>query len=426
MAIDNSERALVCCISDDPAVIGSEVLSVFQADNPFTDDIVKRVYHAWASQPDRSVWNSPAILDKLQTSVFEADWFEELRGIIYAVPSSANWRQHLEDVKDAYVRRKAKEVLEQAAYEIEGASNCNEFLSTLSKKLVTVGVSSEDEQSVEEAIEAELERRRNDTLVINTGLSKIDRLTGNLIPGDIFLLAARPSVGKSVVAHNIAKNMAQRFPVGVFSMEMTIPQVVGRMVSGAAQFDSRHVLDNFHQQEVWKAYEWVKSLPIYYDDRAGLSSAQIVNRIRRWHVNHGIKAVIIDYVQLIKGYGKGNEVISNALKDIKSVCTELKIVPIVLAQINRAGAKNEDGRPTLEDLKGAGALEEDSSYVVLMHRDIVLTAEEQAKVDGGEAIHIDVAVAKNRHGPTGYKRLAFVPKYCLVQDEYIASEDIPT
>lgn len=421
----NNERALLSCISQDPSVVGSEVLGIFQHDNPFESDICKRVYHAWAVQKDRNTWNTPSILEKLDTSTFTADWLTELRSVMNTEPSTANWRQHLDAVRVEYTRRIATTELEQALHMLKDVSNVQTLLSDVSKKLTNIDTSNEDEISVEQCINEEIERRRNETLSITTGLTKIDSYTGPLIPGDILLLAARPSVGKSVVAHNIIRNIAQRCPVGLFSLEMPVAQVVARMVSGVAQQDSRIILDNMHNQEIWKAYEWVKNLPIYYDDRAGLSIAQIVNRIRRWHTNYDIKAVVLDYIQLVKGRRKPHETISDAMKDVKAVCQELGIVPIILAQINRSGAQNESGRPTLEDLKGSGSLEEDSSYVVLMHRDVVLTNEQRESVDKGGAVDIEIAVAKNRHGPTGYNKLAFIPKYCMVQDAVIDEKDVP-
>ena len=416
--MSNAERALMSCISQDPAVVGAEVMSAFGSSNPFADEVCWRVYNAWRVSGVKTfdfITISAVLMDK---ATIDLDWMHEIRAVINTVPSTVNWRQYFAAVKEEYCKRLAKKELESALAGIDETADVCTYVQGVSSRLTRIDTSSEEEQSVEAAMAAELERRRNDTLNILTGLGPIDALLGPLIPGDIMCLAARPSVGKSVVAHNIAKNIAMRGThVGLFSLEMPIPQVVARIISSVAEYDGRLVLDNMHNQSVHQAYEWVKSLPIYYDDRSGLHIAQIVNRIRRWHTNHGIKVVVLDYIQLVKTNNrKNNEGISDALKEIKAVCGELKIVPILLAQVNRAGAKNEDGRPTMEDLKGSGSLEEDSSYVVLMHRDINLTRDQLDSIDNGGAVPIEFRVAKNRHGATGFNTLAFAPKYCRVLD----------
>lgn len=419
------ERALLSCIAQDPAVIGGEVLAVYGKDNPFSDDECWRIYNAWRALGAKE-WDAIAISSLLdKRSSMEHDWMMAVREVMNTAPSTAQWRTYAKAVKQEWQRRKAKQTLQQAVIDVEGAEDITTLCMSVGKTLLDLDTTSEQEQTVEDAMNEELERRRNESLTICTGLEPIDRFIAPLIPGEILLIAARPSVGKSVVAHNIIRNIAQHSAVGVFSLEMPTVQVVSRIISDVAEYDSRMVLDNMHNQQVWRAYEYVKDLPVYYDDRAGLCDAQIVNRIRRWHSNHKIKVVVLDYIQLIKTHKKMNEGISDTLKAVRGICKELGIVPIVLAQINRAGARNESGKPTLEDLKGSGSLEEDSSYVILMHRDVVLSPEQRQKVEDGGHVDLEMAVAKNRHGTTGYSRLAFVPKYCRVRDKIIDNEDIP-
>jgi len=419
------ESALISCIAQDPAVIGGEVLSAFRQENPFTSNHCRRVYHSWASQPDRNEWNTITIVATCEAAEPAVDWLTEVRAIVNTEPSVVHWRKHLSAVVESYNKRSAKLILEQAVHELEQKPS-TVVLQEAVRALNNIGTESEQEQSVEDAMAKEMERRRNESLVVRTGFEKLDCYLGPLVPGEILLLAARPSCGKSVVAHNIARYLGEHgVPTGMFSLEMPIPQVVARMISASAEYDSRMVLDNMHNQEVERAYDHIRRLPVYYDDRAGLYVAQIVNKIRRWSVNHGIKAVILDYVQLVRSQKKQNEAIGDTLKEIKAVCAELGIVPIILAQINRAGAKNESGKPSLEDIKGSGSLEEDSSYVVLMHREVLLSNEQRTRVENGGSVELEVAVAKNRHGSTGYNRLSFTPKFCLVTDRRMETEEIP-
>jgi len=198
------ERALLSCIAQDPAVIGSEVLSVFQCHNPFDDDVVRRIYHAWSVSNDRTIFNAPAIIERLASGSVTLDWMMEVRSVINAEPSTANWRQHLAGVREGYTRRVATGLLQRALHDVGDSTDIQDLLQAVSKDLLNIDVQKEtNELDPRAAVDEEIERMSRGGLSV--GISGIDTLLGPLEPGEILIVAARTSVGKSLLVGNIIR-----------------------------------------------------------------------------------------------------------------------------------------------------------------------------------------------------------------------------
>ena len=420
------ERALLGEIALDPAVVGAEVLSVYQDKNPFSDDTYRRIYHAWATMPVRTVWDTMAIVDKLERSGVQADWFTTVRAIQADAIHTAQWREHNDAVMNEYNRRISKGVLENALYNIETAENVQEFIQAVSKDLINTDVRKEVVQLDPRAcVQDEIDRLARGGL--STGISSIDELIGPLEPGEVLVVAARTSVGKSLLVGNIIRYLSvlKGIPGLVHSFEMPVSKCISRLVASMTHINSREVLRLYQSgdAEVKEAYEKVFKAPIVWDERGSLSIAQINNKLRRCVSNHGVKYCVLDHVGFIRlGYGKKNEELGKAIKEFKTACKELGVIPIIVVQLNRSSVEEEPG---LHHLKSSGDIEEDASQVILLHRDTILTAEERQRVANGEPLPMKVGVAKTRYGETGYKKVALFLHSSLIQDNYVENEDVP-
>jgi replicative DNA helicase len=196
------------------------------------------------------------------------------------------------------------------------------------------------------------------------------------------------------------------------------------MVASLTDKNSREVLELYRQgdAEIVAAYEKVFSAPIIWDERGSLSMAQIKNKLRRCSSKHSIKYAVLDHVGFIRlPAGKKNEELGKAIKEFKSECKELGIIPIIVVQLNRSATEEEPG---LHHLKASGDIEEDASQVILLHRETLLTADERSMVAQGKALPIKAGVAKTRYGETGYKRLALFLHSSLIQDGYVDEQQI--
>lgn len=246
---------------------------------------------------------------------------------------------------------------------------------------------------------------------IDTGLSDLDALLGGMKPGQLIILAARPSVGKTAAVCRIIESVAldRHFPVGFFSLEMSAAEIIHRMACSLARVDGSALpMGRATQGDITRlagANAKLANAPLYLCDRAGLTCAQLLAKGRRMKQRHGIKLLVVDYLQLLlsgeKGRSRYEEVtsVSNALKRIAK---ELQLPVIALAQLSRANDK--EGRPpSLSDLRDSGAIEQDADCVMMLHRE---------QTNGGDAQPITLLVHKNRTGRIGKVRLAFHESFC--------------
>jgi len=277
-------------------------------------------------------------------------------------------------------------------------------------------------------IETLEEKQGNRSLVtgVTTGFNQLDNLTSGLQNSDLIILAARPSMGKTALALNIARNAAvdANVPVAVFSLEMSKEQLSLRMLCSEARIDSSRLRGGFFSMEDWHrltdAAGVLSESPIYIDDSPSLSAMEIRAKARRLKMDKNIGLIIIDYLQLMQGRSSAERrdlEISEISRGLKALAKELQLPVMALSQLNRMLEQRTDKRPRLSDLRESGALEQDADVVAFIYRDEVYNKEE----DNPRRGTAEIILSKQRNGPTGDVFLSFLNSY--TRFENLASEE---
>jgi len=279
-------------------------------------------------------------------------------------------------------------------------------------------------------IDALEERQGNKALItgVPTGYSRLDNLTSGLQKSDLIILAARPSMGKTALALNIARNVAvdANIPVAVFSIEMSREQLSMRLLCSEARIDSSRLRSGFFSREDWVnltgAAEVLSEAPIYIDDSPDISTMAIRAKARRLKMDKDIGLIIIDYLQLMRSSASSERrdlEISEMSRSLKALAKELSLPVMALSQLNRKLEERHDKRPQLSDLRESGALEQDADVVFFIYRDEVYNRDENNPNKGTA----ELLLKKQRNGPTGDIKLAFLNTYTrfenLAEDKYI-------
>jgi replicative DNA helicase len=277
-------------------------------------------------------------------------------------------------------------------------------------------------------IETLEEKQGNRSLVtgVPTGYTQLDNMTSGLQNSDLIILAARPSMGKTALALNIARNAAveANIPVAIFSLEMSKEQLSLRMLCSEARIDSSRLRGGFFSMEDWHrltdAAGVLSESPIYIDDSPSLSAMDIRAKSRRLKMEKNIGLIIIDYLQLMQGRSSAERrdlEISEISRSLKALAKELDLPVMALSQLNRMLEQRTDKRPRLSDLRESGALEQDADVVAFIYRDEVYNKEE----DNPNRGTAEILLSKQRNGPTGDIFLSFLNSY--TRFENLASEE---
>ncbi len=262
------------------------------------------------------------------------------------------------------------------------------------------------------------EKQKNKSLVtgVPTGFTLLDNLTSGLQNSDLLILAARPSMGKTALALNIARNAAvdAGVPVAIFSLEMSKEQLSLRRLCAEASIDSARLRSGFFSMEDWErvtdAAGVLSAAPIFIDDSASLSALEVRAKARRLKMDKNIGLIVIDYLQLMQGRADAERrdlEISEISRGLKALAKEINIPVLALSQLNRMLEQRNDKRPRLSDLRESGALEQDADVVAFIYRDEVYNKEETNPRKG----IAEVILAKQRNGPTGEVLMAFLSAY---------------
>ncbi|MGB5750288.1 MAG: replicative DNA helicase [Desulfobacterales bacterium] len=278
-------------------------------------------------------------------------------------------------------------------------------------------------------IETLEENQGNRSLVtgVPTGFSHLDNLTSGLQNSDLIILAARPSMGKTALALNIARNAAvdANIPVAIFSLEMSKEQLSLRMLCSEARIDSSRLRGGFFSMEDWHrltdAAGILSETPIYIDDSPSLTAMEIRAKARRLKMDKNIGLIVIDYLQLMQGRASAERrdlEISEISRSLKALAKELELPVLALSQLNRMLEQRTDKRPRLSDLRESGALEQDADVVAFIYRDEVYNKEE----DNPRRGTAEILLSKQRNGPTGDVYLTFLNSF--TRFENLASEEV--
>ncbi|MCE9589047.1 MAG: DnaB-like helicase C-terminal domain-containing protein [Planctomycetes bacterium] len=262
---------------------------------------------------------------------------------------------------------------------------------------------------------------------LDTGIPSLDAITGGLKPGNLIVIGAPPSAGKTALATGIAQHAAVSRQRGVhfLTLEMTTAEMQRRALSRLSgvsmhRMDRPDGLSVAAIQNLRAAADALQDAPLYLDECAGLTVGSLRSRVRREAARHDIGLVVVDYLQLIAGSGSGRENRNNEVAEIsravKVLASKLEVPVLLLSQLNRV-SRGEARRPQLHDLRDSGAIEQDADIVILLHSEDYAHRGDPGHTFTGDT---DLIVAKNRNGPTGVARVAFDPERASFTDMEVA------
>lgn len=365
----------------------------------------------------------------LQNKLKEKEVPEELRSLDYmrdivaAVPTSTHVKYYAGIVAEkATLRRliKASQDIENACF--EGKQSMGEIMEDAQKKIFemverrTTDELVPIEQIVLNAVrKIEEAYRAGGTITgLATGFADLDFMTSGLQPSDMVLIAARPSMGKTAFALNIAQHMAfrQNKTVAIFSLEMSKEQLINRLIALEGYIDATHLrngrLDDSEWDKLAEAASIIGNSNLIIDDTPGITVSALRTTCRKLKLEKGLDCIFIDYLQLMSGEGRTDsrvQVISEISRALKAVARELKVPVVALSQLSREVEKRPDKRPIMSDLRESGAIEQDADVIMFIHRDDYQGQETENK---GIA---QIIIGKQRNGPIGTVNLAWMPEY---------------
>lgn len=260
--------------------------------------------------------------------------------------------------------------------------------------------------------------------LVQTGFRSLDRSLGGLRPGTLIIVAARPGMGKSALALNIAQKAATlyRVPAAIFSLEMSKEEIGNRMLSAQSQINSRSLNTGELHPDDWekisRALPYLYAAPIYIDDRSGTSVMEMMSKCRQLKLDNKLGLVIIDYLQLMSSSGSSRtesrqQEISEISRSLKIMAKELNVPIIALSQLSRACEARQDKKPLLSDLRDSGAIEQDADVVMFLFREHYYDSDHQPL----EVEEAEVIIAKNRQGETGSVHLSWRPRFTMFYEK---------
>jgi len=350
-----------------------------------------------------------------------------LNALAQSVPSAANMRRYAEIVRERAILRKliaASDEIATNAFNPQGRA-VSEILDEAEGKIFRIGEegsrSRQGFQSMDTLVVQLLDRvtelhenGAEEVTGVRTGYIDLDRMTSGFQPGDLIVLAARPSMGKTAFALNIAEHVAvsEGLPVVVFSMEMGAAQLALRLVGSLGRIDQQHLRTGALKDDEWgrlsEAIEKLQSVSMFIDESAALTPSELRARARRQARQCGkLGLIVVDYLQLMSGSGGSSDenratVIGEISRGLKSLAKELQCPVIALSQLNRSVESRTDKRPMMSDLRESGAIEQDADVIMFIYRDDYYNKE--ASKEPGVA---EIIIGKQRNGPTGMVKLFF-------------------
>lgn len=345
---------------------------------------------------------------------------EYLRTLAKIVPTASNVRDYANIVKDKSMLRRLIEVCDEIsniAYS-EG-ENVSDLIDMAENKILSISRGTERSGLVhiKEIIMREFEsftkaaENPDETVGIPSGFSDLDRVIVGMSPGDLVLIGARPGMGKTSFAMNVAVNFAKRSrkKVCVFSLEMSAQQLASRLLASEARIDSTTMRRGTLSDEEWArladASTNLSMCEIYIDDTSGIGVAGMKAKLRRMK---DVGLVVVDYLQLIQSDRRSDnrvQEVADISRNLKLLAKEMQIPLICCAQLSRGPESRQDKRPMLSDLRDSGAIEQDADIVMFIYRG------EYYKTSGAEYEDAEIIIAKNRHGPVGNVKIGWFGKY---------------
>jgi replicative DNA helicase len=346
-----------------------------------------------------------------------------LAELVQVVPSAANIRYHCKIVREkALLRGLIHTSTEVITRGYEGTTAVDDLLDFAERSVFSIAQGKLDRsftpvnQIIKESLDVvdRLSKRKERVTGVPTGYYDLDDLTAGLQASDLIVIAGRPSMGKTSLALGMAQHAALHAGavVGIFSLEMSKPQLVLRMLSSEARVDSHALRTGKLQKEDWwrlaEAAGRLEQAPIFIDDSGALTVQQMRGKARRLKAERGLDLLIVDYLQLMQGRSDAEsrqQEISDISRSLKSLAKELNVPVIALSQLSRAVENRKPPIPMLADLRESGAIEQDADVVMFIYREEVY---DQASERKGIA---DILVSKHRNGPIGKRELFFHDRF---------------
>jgi replicative DNA helicase len=451
-SIEAEQGVLGCVLLDPPHCLGECVEKCKQGSEVFYDMRHQLIYDTLVEMQ-----NDGEGIDviTLQQRLKNKKQLDAVGGIAYlssladAVPSPANLSYYLNILLDKHILRKIIRVSSEVvsdSFEFEG--EVDRLLDDVETKILRLSEERVEGQSraMKELVHGAINtiedyyKREGNITGISTGFDDLDKMTTGLHEGEMIVIAARPSMGKTSLAMNIAEHAAleQNVPVGVFSLEMSSESLVLRMLCSRARVNLRSIREGFLAErdfpKLTNAASKMGKAPLYIDDTAGLSILQLRAKARRMHSQHKVGLFVIDYLQLLHSTSRRSadnrqQEIAEISAGIKALAKELKVPVIVLAQLNRDVEKRPKATPMLSDLRESGSIEQDADLVGLLYKPAQAESDDDGEpdqVDPNSAQRVNLLIAKQRNGPTGDVELVFLKGFTRYEGlSKVSAEDVP-
>jgi replicative DNA helicase len=417
-----AEMALLGSMILDGQVIG-EVVQLMQGAEDFYKPAHAAIYQVLVDLYDK---NDPIDDVHLQQKLKDRGELDNIGGINYlvelfeSVPSATSAPYYAKLVREKAVLRRLIEAAGRVLYEAYTSGEpvedlldrAEQEIFKLAESKATVEAS--DLHTLIQETYTRLETHDGRVITgLETGYFELDEMLSGLQNGELIILAARPSMGKTALALNIAEHIGatNKQPVGVFSLEMSKQQLAQRLLCSRSGVDSQRLRRNMIRPEDWAVLQdacgQLSDAPMYIDDTPGLTLLGLRAKARRMAARYHIKAVFVDYLQLMSAGSRTDsreQEVSTISRGIKALARELNVPVVCLSQLNRQAETREGHRPRMSDLRESGSIEQDADVVLMLHREDYFHRGEEGHVDDNIA---ELIVAKQRNGPTGTVKLTF-------------------
>ena len=438
-----SREAEVCVLGamlfEESALVRAiEILKPFY----FYDDPHQKIFRAAQSLFEK---NQAVDIVTVAEELRRSRQLEEVGGASYLaqltamVPTAVNVGHYAQIVKEKALLRSlistASQILQQS---YESDSNVSELVDRAEQLIFEIGQHQVEGKfiSLKDVIRASIEtidqlyQRKEHVTGLATSFKEFDIKTAGLQPSDLIIIAGRPSMGKSAFVSSICEHIGVdlKKPIAFFSLEMSKEQLVQRMLCSHARVNAQSVRTGYLSHQDWPkltaAAGKLSEAPIYIDDSPTLTALALRAKARRLKAQYNIELVVVDYLQLMQGFGRSEsrqQEISEISRSLKALARELRVPVIAVSQLSRAVESRTGNRPQLSDLRESGAIEQDADVVVFLFREEYYHPEKEESRNKAEAI-----IAKQRNGPTGTIELVFLKEWTRFDNpEFHREEEVP-
>ncbi|WP_375317549.1 replicative DNA helicase [Spiroplasma endosymbiont of Virgichneumon dumeticola] len=366
-----------------------------------------------------------------QNNLDKIGGIQYLSSLVGQYITDANLKEHINILIERTTKRQLESALKNIGKELQGEKSITDILVNAEAQIVQVSSERNNEEllpisaHIDEVV-TKIEQLQKSTVNItgvSSGINNLDIVTSGFQKGDLIILAARPSMGKTALALNFALNAANEQEnkddaVVIFSLEMPKDQLITRMISCQGHFDANRLRNkskftSADWNRISATAEQLKQKNIIIDDTPGLRVLELQTKLRKLARENNIKLVVIDYLQLLTGRDSESrqQEVSNISRSLKILARELKVPIICLSQLSRLVERREEKRPLMSDLRESGAIEQDADIIMFLYRDDYYKEKNSEESTAQESNVAEILISKHRNGPTGKVVTIFIPKW---------------